>query len=462
MTGLCAHARDPSIPARAGEPELAPLEPSEVVELVVQHLLAPGQGAPHSAELEFARWKPGVSLCAVYRLQFAGGPAACVCVKRYRGRKAELLAGRAQADERLAELAAPLLPAALLPERGLHLWAPPADRELRGWPRLLDRGRTKRWLGPLLAHRGERLSRRGIAAEIVRFKPERRAVAKLQLAFDREGRTERRARLLGARLLPPAEAERVARARRACAPSGPPLDVPELVAADVAAGIVIEDWLDLAPREEPGVDALEPGRSERAEAAGRLAALLHRRELPRDAPPSPAGCQDRDLLGDQGLWRAVDPRSGTLERLQHLRRGLAEHAGRPAAACWIHGDLHADQVARRTLESGAAGGQWALLDLDSLGAGDPASDLASWLADEVARVGDPGIASAGAERDALLAGYARAGGRLPEPAALAPAIALALVRRAAGGLRRLERGAGERAAELLALAEDLLPERVGR
>jgi aminoglycoside phosphotransferase (APT) family kinase protein len=205
--------------------------------------------------------------------------------------------------------------------------------------------------------------------------------------------------------------------------------------------------------------------SARAEAAGRLAALLHRHSPPAGAPRSLAARKEHQARLDPGLWRAVDPSAGLCGRLERLERALPDHGGRgarPGAERWIHGDLHADQVAPLDGEPGGQPGSFALLDLDALGAGDPLRDLASWLADDVARERSTELLRSAVDDGPFLAGYLRAGGARPEAPALAAAVAAALLRAAAAGLRRLQRGAPGRALELLALAEDLLGVEVAR
>ena len=82
------------------------------------------------------------------------------------------------------------------------------------------------------------------------------------------------------------------------------------------------------------------------------------------------------------------------------------------------------------------------MDLDCLAAGDPALDLADWIADWLVEQERADLDSAGAE---LLDGYRTGGGNAPERARLAAWVAAELVDRAASSIRRLEKGAVEKA-----------------
>ena len=95
-------------------------------------------------------------------------------------------------------------------------------------------------------------------------------------------------------------------------------------------------------------------------AAGKLLAGLHRTqigsepELPRHGWPA----------------RLVRATRGAPDELRALGTALAEQAQRPEpASALVHGDWHLGQLGRRN-------GGWRLLDIDDLGVGDPAWDLA--------------------------------------------------------------------------------------
>lgn len=131
---------------------------------------------------------------------------------------------------------------------------------------------------------------------------------------------------------------------------------------DTAPQRVGSRWQTSWPRVE--TVAPQPDQLPWAE-AGRLLALLHTEPHPMRVPPH--GWPQR-------LRRAVD----AARRHDVVRRAAASlpgetwragSAGRPSTL--VHGDWHLGQLGRRSVS-----GPWLLLDVDDLGVGDPAWDLA--------------------------------------------------------------------------------------
>src|SRR6185295_11507645 len=162
-------------PGLAGEAHLRPPGPGELLELVGAHLLRPGAPAPSGARWDYARWKPGVSITSVYAVTFADGSEEPVVAKRYVDGKERTLRFKPRNEPNLDELCVRLAPRALLAERSLSLWVPPADRILRGLPVLLDRKK----LGNLVTRSGispsGSVKKRKTEYVLLRYKPERRA-----------------------------------------------------------------------------------------------------------------------------------------------------------------------------------------------------------------------------------------------------------------------------------------------
>jgi aminoglycoside phosphotransferase (APT) family kinase protein len=98
--------------------------------------------------------------------------------------------------------------------------------------------------------------------------------------------------------------------------------------------------------------------------AGRLLARLHNEPKPARLPPH--GWQRR-------LRRAVDL-AREHDIVRRAAAGLPAEAWRPGSpdrpSTLVHGDWHLGQLGRRP------GGPWLLIDVDDLGVGDPAWDLA--------------------------------------------------------------------------------------
>ncbi|MDF9812158.1 aminoglycoside phosphotransferase family protein [Streptomyces sp. SPB162] len=127
------------------------------------------------------------------------------------------------------------------------------------------------------------------------------------------------------------------------------------------------------PLGEP-VDRAEPGSAPWEDAAV-LLARLH--AVPPHALPSPLP----PMRGPAKAARAVarmatgtpSPAAGTVLRAwQRLPAWARDEAPQPRADTLCHGDLHLGQLVRHPVP----GGPWRLIDVDDMGIGDPAWDLA--------------------------------------------------------------------------------------
>ena len=430
MSGLRSYERD-AAPLAAGEDAaLAPPREDELLALVRQNLTRPGAMPPTAARWVYARWKPAISLTAGFELDYADGERRFVSWKRYAGGKALELLGRRErpiapdvADERLLEHT-------VLAESGAHLWAPPFDRELPGLERASDLRRTKRWFIEQGLFSGLAVRSGSSHATLLRYKPERRAVLRLDLRLRPVEGGPKTAEVLGARALPPAQAQRIARARRVWQTTPASAVTPRLLACEERVGVIYEEWLDVETCARDAFDL--------AHDAGSLLARVHAERAPAIEPADAHGIGSAvELLSTQPQLRsralsiAIAPRDA-LER-----------------TAWTHGDFHPDQLARSRSD-----GALRLLDLDRLGPGNALDDLASWVADHLSEHPEAGLREAASD---LLSGYAAAGGRLPAMEDLALGASEGLVQRAAGALRRLEAGAVAKASRLLDQARDLAP-----
>ncbi|HZJ69400.1 MAG TPA: phosphotransferase [Planctomycetota bacterium] len=394
-----------------------------MAELVRGCLLRPGAPELEAVEWTYARWKPRTALSAGYELRFADGGERRLHVKRYAGDKAQWLAARGRAgssreDDRL--LHADLVRA----EEGLVASVFPTDRVLPGLERLLNLRRTARWTTGCGVYDGARMRARHSSAQLLRYRPESRAVFKLSAGWtSADGR--RGTTCLAARVLPPARAARVAALREACPFAGSP----RLLAVQARTGLLVEEWLEVRPQ--------SPDAFDHAELAGELLASLHALPGASGAAPIEAPAEGRRRLDALFAWHP---------ELAALAAAL-DDATPEAPPVWSHGDFHPDQVA---LEPGGRGVR--LLDLDRLGPAAAAADLASWTADRLAHAPDLGLEDASAP---LLAGYSAGGGRPPPTRELAAHVVSQLRARAAASLRRLELGGETHAARLLGLAHEI-------
>lgn len=414
MIGLETWQRDASILAQAGDAELEPLNEKALLELVRDALLHESTDAPVRAKWVYARWKPRISLTTGWEVEFADGTVEVVGMKQYCGSKARNLVAR-----RELQLASEgrLRSHALLPERGLHLWSFPYDRMLPGLERLVDMRRTRRLIDdsglytPLLMRPGPSV------LTPLRYKPERRGVFRLDLRLRPEGGGPRSKECVAIRVLPIADAKRVAANRHTCALAGGAELFPQLLHAEERTGILIEQWLD--------IEAPERRDFSHASETGELLARLH-------ALPATGTCQVAMPRGSD----LFDWHSGL------AAASAATYESEPTRIAWTHGDLHPEQLA-------PIGDSWQFLDLDNLAPGDPYTDLATWIADELTEDDSRDFSSAAND---LLATYGAV-----EQRQLANKVAAEIRARAAGALRRLQLGAVDTALHWLARASDVAP-----
>jgi hypothetical protein len=376
--------------------------------------------------MTYARWKPGVSLTALYRIEFDDGASSHVTWKKYADGKAREIALSYSPDRRAEAQATRLAAFAALAADGLCLYGFPTDRELPGLARVLNLRRTARHLNAAELWPGESVRARDSRAELVRYKPEHRAVLRLDLGTTQQDGT-RAAHRIAVRVLSPEAGARVVAARSAYMSSPTPVPAPRLVTFEERTGLLFEEWFD-------GLS----GRSNdfrEAEAAGTLLAQLH-----RSPPPAQTVEARPHSRAELAALFAVD----TELAMRFAELPLDQVA---APITWIHGDFHPDQLLR------TPAGARVLLDWDALRPGHPVEDLATWIADEI--VVDPTRDLARAGRS-LLDAYARAGGEIPSDARLRAQLGTEVTRRAAAGLRRIEADAIPRARSLLDAARRLL------
>lgn len=186
------------------------------------------------------------------------------------------------------------------------------------------------------------------------------------------------------------------------------------------------------------------GARRAGEIAGGLLARLHQVPVPAGAHerlPQRAGWDDGGLRATARGLADVDAElgaraAGLVDRLPAVPVG---------APVLLHGDWSSDQLV--VGEHGAR-----MIDLDRAGSGPALRDLASYLAVEALRTGDPeGSGAAG-----LRTGYEEGGGSWPGDAAVRSASAAALLSRVKEPLRRAEPTWRDGVGRTLDLAEELL------
>lgn len=147
----------------------------------------------------------------------------------------------------------------------------------------------------------------------------------------------------------------------------------------------------------PFGEPVDPRRDLPWEEGARLLAELHRAAVPADAPPWGRPARVARLVSRLGDGSAEDEVRRAFATLPAWIRGEAEEPS-GAAERLIHGDWHLGQMVR------ARDGRWRLIDIEDLGRGDPAWDLARPAALYSAGLLKPG------EWGGFLTAYQAAGG----------------------------------------------------
>ena len=399
--------------------------------------LAPALGAElASVEPRYLRFKHQRSALVGVRLEWRGGVATQGAI--YFGSEASIADAEAKAATlRLLKPRAGPASARLGSPRAVFL-AFPNDRAIRGLNVVADARRLKNRLhalGEPFRAGGPRVSGSRSRVELLRFKPERRAVLRATLAVTEDGSPPVPHTWI-LRAFPP-DAFELQRRRWAWIAGIEGVNAPRLLAADPERG-----WL--------GIEAL-PGATLGAERAitmkDEIAAQL------RALHAAPAG--DLPRVGDTEVLAAA---RATLADLAALMPEMATRAMRlidrvmetgqrlsPARVCPIHGDLKLDQWWQ-------AGGSPCLLDWDELAAGDPHLDLASLAADADQRRTGAGFGDWFA-REVL--------GETFDPARAAWHRALAEIRRSRSGLQAARSDWRTAACQSLARAEAALDRLAG-
>jgi aminoglycoside phosphotransferase (APT) family kinase protein len=415
---------DPAIPGLA-----ALLDPEGRRRAMERALEGEVLGSP---QVEYARYKPGVSALFLWKAGRPDGGEARVYAKVYAEDRGAAEAGRAAARRREGEPAR----FALLEVPRAVAYAFPLDAGLAGLRRLLAPDGLKRALSRSRPDRkgaGWRAKARGSALELVRYKPENRAVFRIEARWRRDADGAHERETLYGRTLPEAKGAAVAGIHGALACAAD-VTVPRLAGFDSDTRTVFVGALSGTPLLESPAD---PGGFR---AAGAALAALHRCDLPLPAAESGAGRVGRLRREYAALERVGEPWAGPALRL--LDR-IGGNVGTSIAV--VHGDFHAEQVL-------LDGGKAALLDLDGAGAGNPLLDLGSFLGHLrlLVRSGDLTEEQAGSGAEAFLAAYG------PRVEGLETVTVLALLDLGLSPLRRLEEGATERVGAVVEEARALL------
>jgi aminoglycoside phosphotransferase (APT) family kinase protein len=303
------------------------------------------------------------------------------------------------------------------------------DRKLKSLRRLDDEEHRAKVLRRLI---GKDSSIRKGSVEVLRYKPGRRLVARL----DVDGRPRAALKVFGAADYDQALIGAVGAAAHGGA---------RLLGCDAGRRMLITEWVDGDPL-CPDATGRAPAGSRVAETGAALARL-------HGAAFRPAARVTRakalTALGEvepamRALHAELGREAGRLAALIAARLEMSDH--RPTL---IHGDFSADQVVHSATRP-------VILDWDRAARGDPASDFGTFLAQLDAQVADGLLAAdeADAIGMALAEGYGGVAGRLPDGIAREHARSLLML--ATEGFRIRHRDWPERTGALLERAAALL------
>jgi aminoglycoside phosphotransferase (APT) family kinase protein len=285
-------------------------------------------------------------------------------------------------------------------------WAP-NDRKLGALAELLDAERLRtRWLPEVAAAIGP-ARMRSHSTTLVRWVPEHRACARVELQLD-DGQT--------LALYAKADSEHAVAETYAVLQAlhaNPRLRTARPVACQPAAGLYWQAAIDGQPLAELGRAFGLP----QAAQVGELLAALHATPMPTARDLTPGSLRQQRSPAAQVIATALPSWQPLLHRLTTTLERADDTIG-ALAPCTLHGDLH-----RGNLLATASG--LALIDLDSVRRGPAVLELGSWIADSIYLAlleGQAPETTAPLWRE-LLRAYAAAGGTPADEALLAWATA---------------------------------------
>lgn len=416
------------------------LEPAAAHRRLREGLLAGSDCVVAGLQPEYVRWKPSAGLVVVWLAILQDGSVLRATEKVFPTVERAEAAEQKSRTRSLVD-AEPLRALARVAE-GRSLWlAFPNDRELFALPRWIDPSRAKHALAEGVAQLAEgkvRVRGRATRIDVIRYKPERRAVLRIDagLADDRTG--ARRREVIFARVLPRETAKSLAAALRSMSITHPRMVA--LLGFHEETSTILQEAVSGRTADDLGADA-EVHRK-----AGAAVSDLHRAEI-TDSLPRFSGAARLAEISEEalGLAEAIDPRWS--ERVRALVSKLSTILPSTAEApVVVHGDYHPGQCVLQ-------GEELALLDLDSIAVDVAERDAGHYLAALAARR----TAGLIPERTFVSATEAfRHGFGACDAQRLAFEESLALLEHALSPLRRLEASGVEMARELVEQAHGRL------
>ena len=414
-------ARDRELPGLA-----TLLDPDAFLEVVQR--AAPGARLDR-ARPRYVRYKSGTNCLVAYRLEGEGGPIDVYAKAHGWDAPAKL----DKAAERRGVGGALGRSRFAIDDRGIVVSVFPNDSKLAALGRLGDHAARRRLLSRILPER------EGLwdgALETLRYKPERRYVARLAAPDGTR---------VALKLYTEADFARANRNAKSCSArshrSPDRLRLPERVGKLTPHAALALEWIE----GETLSEAIAAGRGEACARVGEALASLHARlgpELPQRTRDADAALAAELALSLSQLWPPHARRAAALA--VRIASDLPRDAG---GLCMVHGDFYDRQVI-------LCEDRVAILDLDRAAHATPLVDLGSFIArllrhSALGELAEPRLREAAR---ALLEGYQAARGE-PIPDGLAAYTALALLQLAAEPFREHAPDWPDRIAALLGRAE---------
>lgn len=400
---------------------LRALDAAIVHELVQRHLRTDGSRV--RLVPDYVRWKERDGSIVGWRAADDGSDG---CYVTLRTARPDRLADEAEKlGHRMDEEKGGMRLCAVVPEYDLLLVAFPLDRQLSDLRRMVRLGKVRGLLEqhcPDLLPPGHRISRSRSSMQLVRYKPERRAVIRWDLGTVDEGGGTGGMRTIWVRI----HAE--------------PMPHRQLVVDAAIEGCVTVPPVLARPHDRLWVEGnlqgsqWHLGTADAIPAVAGVLARLHRCRVPAGRPAHGAVAELDLVLEAVEVHRRLGVQQGV------LASAVADQLGRTMPSngrvVLVHGDFHCGQV--------LVNGSVALCDLDRAGAGPAVADLASLHAHAFLDCGSAGASFASDFIEACVQE-----GMQVTPRELAWWIAAALVRAALAPFRRLRPDWQEASARIL-------------
>ncbi len=377
------------------------LDPVRAVELLRESGIA-----ATSVNHDYLRLKAGESAllgCTIRGADESGGPFTIAGYFRtFADDRAVTLAAKWESMKPSATVVGPGV--RLLATRRSVLFLFPNDAQLRGLRFIEDPDKLKRILGGLagVGDAGWRVQGRKSIVHPVRYKPERRFIARVDLALKHDSTGEKSTRQVFLRFFPDsrgAKLDAIARAFHGAA-GGPP--VPKPLGSLLAGRVFAEEAV-------AGIDlgaVIGAGRGP-AQAVASALLRLHATKVPVPWTRTPATLVQAARAAVHALRSADGALAATLDSVLRVVEG---HAFGPPPASTIHGDLHLHQVL-------VTDGGPVFVDFERVAIGDPLEDVGNFVAhllSHAARATDAGTRGhIDAFRDAFLRTYLAGAPRRP-------------------------------------------------